>query len=248
MISIISFPKRSTGDETDSSEHPSKARSGGDEDPTGLGTQGSEPEQHFDEASSPTDDGVQTGLKETRADCDTADVDAAHLDSLKAQRRRRACVHVLAYGFIPGLIMLSAVAVGYLRWQDFSARDLRTARAESVHAATDSTIKMLSYRPDTVENDLASAGNRMTGTFRDSYTQLIRDVVIPGSKQRRISAVATVPAAASVSVTPSRAVVLLFVNQSIIVGTDPPSSTASSVKVTLDRVNNHWLISDFTPI
>ena len=90
--------------------------------------------------------------------------------------------------------------MGYLKWQDFSLRELQATRAESVRAATDLTVKMLSYRPDTVEEDLASARDQMTGAFRDSYAQLTRDVVIPGSKQKRISAVATVPAAASLSV------------------------------------------------
>jgi len=154
---------------------------------------------------------------------------------------------VLLYS-LPPAVMMAAVAVGYLKWQEFSLRELEATRAESVRAATDLTVKMLSYRPDTVDKDLASACDQMTGAFRDSYAQLTRDVVIPGSKQKRISAVATVPAAASESVTHSRAVVLVFVNQSIVVGDDAPSSTTSSVKVTLSRVNNRWLINDFTPI
>jgi hypothetical protein len=34
------------------------------------------------------------------------------------------------------------------------------------------------------------------GMFRDSYEDLIRDTVIPGSETKRISAAATLPAAA----------------------------------------------------
>ena len=154
----------------------------------------------------------------------------------------------LVYAVLPVLAMLAAVGVGFLKWKDSTARGADTARIESVQVATDSTIKMLSYRPDSVEADLASARDRLTGSFRDAYIQLTHDVVIPGSKQKQISAVATVPAAASVSATPDHAVVLVFVNQTIIVGDDPPSSTASSVRVVLDRVNNRWLISDFTPV
>ncbi|MBB5163651.1 hypothetical protein [Mycobacterium sp. AZCC_0083] len=40
-----------------------------------------------------------------------------------------------------------------------------------------------------------------------------RDVVVPGAKERQVSAAATVPAAASVS--ENQAVVLLFVNQTV---------------------------------
>jgi Mce-associated membrane protein len=106
----------------------------------------------------------------------------------------------------------------------------------------------LSYDPDTVDRDLEAARDRLTGTFRDAYTQLIHDVVIPGAKQKKISAVATVPAAALVSASPGHAVVMVYVNQAIVMGNDPPSSTASTVRVTMDKSDNRWLISDFTPI
>lgn len=62
----------------------------------------------------------------------------------------------------------------------------------------------------------------LTGKFRDSYTALINDLVIPGSKEKKITAVATVPAAASVSASQNHAVALVFVNQTIIIGSDAP--------------------------
>ncbi len=114
--------------------------------------------------------------------------------------------------------------------------------------ATDGTTALLSYRPDTVQHDLESARSRLTGTFLDAYTQLTHDVVIPGAQQKQISAVATVAAAASVSTSADRAVVLLFVNQTITVGKDAPTTAASSVRVTLDNINGRWLISQFEPI
>jgi Mce-associated membrane protein len=77
---------------------------------------------------------------------------------------------------------------------------------------------------------------------------LTHDLVIPGAKQKQISAVATVPAAAATSATPTHAVVLLFVNQSVVVGQSAPTSTASSVRVTLDKVGARWLISQFDPV
>ena len=155
---------------------------------------------------------------------------------------------VVVYGLLPGLAMLIAGGAGYLKWLQTSARQTQSARIESVQAATDSTIKILSYSPESVDRDLGAARDRLTGTFRNAYAQLIHDVVIPGSKEKKISAVATVPAATSISASPSHAVVMVFVNQSILMGNEPPSSTASTVKVTLDKQDNRWLISDFTPI
>jgi Mce-associated membrane protein len=88
----------------------------------------------------------------------------------------------------------------------------------------------------------------LTGEFQDSYTSLTNDVVIPGAKEKQIAAVASVPAAASVSATPTEAVVLLFVNQTVTVGPDVPTDTASSVRVTLEKVGDRWLISKFDPV
>jgi hypothetical protein len=56
-----------------------------------------------------------------------------------------------------------------------------------------------------------------------------------------VSAVATVPAAASVS--ENHAVVLLFVNQTVNMGNIAPTHTASSVRVPLDKIGGRWLIS-----
>lgn len=162
----------------------------------------------------------------------------------RANGRRPA----LAYGVLPALVILLAMAAGLLKFWDGSARASEVARVESVQAAKDSTIAMLSYQPDSVEADLAAAQDLLTGDFRDAYIELTNDVVIPGAKEKRISTVASVPGAASVTATPNRAVVLVFVNQSAIVGSDAPTDTASSIRVTLDKVDGRWLISGFDPI
>jgi Mce-associated membrane protein len=77
---------------------------------------------------------------------------------------------------------------------------------------------------------------------------LIHDVVIPGAKQQHISAVATVPLASSVSATTTHAVALLYVDQTTTIGAGAPTATASSVRVTLEKVGDRWLISAFEPI
>ena len=49
-------------------------------------------------------------------------------------------------------------------------RDSDVARDKSMQAAKDSTIALLSYKPDTVEQQLTEARDRLTGEFRDQYT------------------------------------------------------------------------------
>lgn len=157
-------------------------------------------------------------------------------------------LQVLAYAVLPVLILGLVSAAGFLKWQDVSLRHATSGDAEAVQAATDGTVALLSYRPDSVVADLDSAQQRLTGSFLDSYRSLTHDVVIPGAQQKQISAVATVPAASAISTSADRAVVLTFVNQTVIVGQGAPTSTTSSVRVTLDKIDGRWLISGFDPV
>ena len=188
-------------------------------------------------------------VEDERAGETATDVDEQEHDEQPARALRRIrWSRLIAYALLPALALGLASAAGFLKWQDASVRDAAVARAESLHAATEGTIALLSYRPDTVQKDLEAARGRLTGTFLNAYTQLTHDVVIPGAKQKQISAVATVPGAASTSASANHAVVLLLVNQTIIVGQDAPTSSASSVRVTLDKIGGRWLISQFDPV
>lgn len=206
------------------------------------------------EAVEPTD-----GLTDDTSDAEDAvesaeEADEPHTeleaDDVEPAKKRRAINWSRAFAFIvlPALALLLAVAAGYLKWQNGLDHRAGVARIESVAAAKDTTVALLSYKPDTVEKDLGAAEERLTGTFKDSYTQLTHDVVIPGAKQKHITAVATVPAVASVQATPNHAVVLLYVNQTTIIATDAPTDSVSIVRVTLDNVHGKWLVSEFDPI
>lgn len=154
---------------------------------------------------------------------------------------------VVAFGILPAVVLVLALGAGYLKYADATAKNGSNNAASSVRAATESTIALLSYTPDNAQAKLTAARDLLTGNFRDSYISLTNEVVIPGAKQKQISATATVPAAASMSASESHAVVLVFVDQTVVVGNEAPSATASAVQVTLDRVGNHWLISGFDP-
>jgi Mce-associated membrane protein len=170
--------------------------------------------------------------------------DGSETESPAPAAKRR---HVVAYVLVPLLVMCLAAGAGYLKYRAGSLVDAQAAAASSIQAATDGTVALLSYRPDTAQTTLTAARDRLTGSFRDSYTSLTNDVVIPGAKEQKISATATVPAASSVSASENHAVVLVYVDQSVIVGDDAPSATASAVQVTLDKVGSQWLISGFDP-
>ena len=183
---------------------------------------------------------------EDAVDADEVEHDATLRHPNAARRTKWA--RVIVRGVLPGIALLLALAAGYLKWQDNTTRDNTTAGIESAQAAKDSTIALLSYQPNTVEQQLGAARDLVTGDFANAYAQLTHDVVIPGAKQKQISATATVPAVSSVSASENHAVALVFVNQTTVIGTDPPTASTSAVRVTLEKVNGRWLISQFDPV
>lgn len=158
----------------------------------------------------------------------------------------------IAFVVLPAVAILLGAGAGFLKYEAASQRASETAAKESVQAARQTTETILSYRADTVEKDLNAARDRLTGTFLESYTDLINKTVIPGAKQQRINAAAKVPAAASVSATPNHGVVLVFINQTVTTGSgdkvSAPTTTPSSVRVTLDKIDGRWLVSGFDPV
>jgi Mce-associated membrane protein len=176
-----------------------------------------------------------------------AENEPAVVDATKT-RKNIDWARFVAYAALPALALILALVAGSLKFIDSSAGDADNARAESLQAAKAGTIALLSYQPDTVEQQLTDARKLLTGEFLTSYTSLTNDVVIPGATQKRISAVAAVPSAASVSADQEHAVVLVFVNQTVVVGQDTPTSTASSVRLTMEKIGDKWLISKFEPV
>lgn len=155
---------------------------------------------------------------------------------------------IAAFRVLPAAAITLGAVAGFLGWQTYSGHQAQAAAEESVAAARETTAAILTYHADSADKDLNAARDRLTGSFLDAYTKLINEVVIPGAKEQKITAIADVPAAATVSAAASHAVALVFVNQSTTVGNDAPTNTASSVKVTLDKVDGRWLVSGFDPV
>jgi Mce-associated membrane protein len=166
----------------------------------------------------------------------------------KRKKRRIAWSRVLAYRVLPALALLLAPAGGYLNWSGASAPDSAAPSDETVRIGGEDAIALLTYHAASVDKDLGAARERLTGDFKDAYTSLTRQVVIPGAKEKHISAVAKVAAAASVSLTDSHAVVLVFLNQTVTIGDGVPTDTAPVLRVVLDKVNGQWLVSHFDPV
>jgi Mce-associated membrane protein len=159
--------------------------------------------------------------------------------------RRINWSRVLVYGLVPTFVLLLAIGAGLLKWHDSSIRHLDLARSQSVSAAKGSTDAILTFRYDTIDHDVAATRERLTGEFLDTYTKRTQQELIPHAKQERIVATATVPGAAPEITTGNHAVVLVFISQTVKIGDYPPTETGSSARVTLDKIGERWLVSDF---
>ena len=194
-----------------------------------------------------SDDGPDDAGVESNSD---GAVSSSSDDDPSPTRDRRTAsplTRLASYAVLVVLVIGLTAAAAYFRYHADTAKEVDAIRTQSVQIATEGTIDLLSYTPDNVEAKLNSAGDRLTGSFKDSYLALVRNTVIPGAKQKNISANATVPAGSSVSATQDTAKVMLFVNQAVTVGGDSPTDTASVVEVDLDHIDGRWLISGFEP-
>jgi Mce-associated membrane protein len=118
-----------------------------------------------------------------------------------------------------------------------------------IQSASDATVALLSYAPDTLDKDFANAKTRLTGDFLNYYTQFTAEIVTPAAKQKAVKTSAAVVRSAVSQLQPTSAEVLLFINQTTTSKENPGGSfTSSSVKVGLTRSGNDWLISSFDPV
>ncbi|WAC93333.1 hypothetical protein [Mycobacterium sp. Aquia_213] len=184
----------------------------------------------------------------TQDESEAVEIDEASDDEPKTKKGPIPWSRVLAYGVLPAIALLLALGAGYFRWVVGSTDALALAGTESVRAASEDAAALLSYQADTADKDLGAARERLTGEFKDAYTALIHEVVIPGAKEKHISSVAKVTAASSVSASANHAVALLYVNQTVTIGDGAPTDTQPVIKVTLDKVNGRWLVSRFDPV
>jgi Mce-associated membrane protein len=150
------------------------------------------------------------------------------------------------------LVLIAAVAVTswlffYQYRPDREVDD--AARQSAIKAASDGTVALLSYSPETLDKDFAAAKSKLTGDFLSYYTQFTEQIVAPAAKQKKVKTTASVVRSAVSELRPDSALVLVFINQTTeSTGLPEPSVTVSSVRVSLKKVDGAWLISSFDPV
>nr|WP_232065021.1 hypothetical protein [Mycobacterium cookii] len=174
--------------------------------------------------------------------------DAPAAETAPARRLR-------AIPVIPVVLVVALLAAGGLaawvyisQYRPDKATDAAAAQS-AIGAARDGTVAMLSYKPETLDQDFAAAKSHLTGDFLNYYDTFTKQVVSPAAKGKGVTTIAQVVGAATTEMHPESAVVLVFVNQVTTSKERPdPSAAASSVLVSLTKVHGTWLINKFDPI
>jgi Mce-associated membrane protein len=188
---------------------------------------------------------------------DSAATEAEAEDQAPEQRRRRFGVPRVLRSktlIVAILVVLTLISGGAATWVYFKQyrpdqqTDSGVARTV-VSAASDGTVAVMSYSPDTLEKDFAAARSHLTGNFLSYYNQLTQQMMSPTARQKSIKTSAHVMRAAVKELHPDSAVVLVFVDQNTSTKDAPESTmTPSSVLVSMARVNGNWLITEFEPV
>ncbi|MED5814014.1 hypothetical protein VST63_16765 [Mycolicibacterium sp. 050232] len=148
---------------------------------------------------------------------------------------------------LAAVALVLALTCAVLRWLIVAQDQSDTARDEAVQAAKEITAEMLSYETETVDQQLTAARDRMTGEFLGTYSAMINEVV-PAAHAQQIAAVAEVLRAGVVSAKPDSAELVLFVNQSVQVGTNMPQKTESVARATLVKEGDRWMLAKYEPV
>lgn len=152
------------------------------------------------------------------------------------------------------LVVLMLLSGGMATWMYFQWHrpDQQTnpdVAQTVIRAASDGTVALLTYSPESLDKDFATAKSHLGGDFLSYYDQFTQQIVAPAAKQKSLKTTANVMRAAVSELTPDSAVVLVYVDQKTTSKDNPdPAMAASSVLVSMTHVNGTWLITKFSPV
>lgn len=150
-------------------------------------------------------------------------------------------------GLAVPMSLVAVVLVAAAAWSySVHREDVAIERAydDVAVAASTAVAAVLSYRAESVQDDVVAAERYLTGDFLDYYSKLAADVVIPAVEQRGLSSGVEVVASSVVSATAENATALVYIDQTTTErSSDTPTTGQSSVRVELVNIDGQWLVS-----
>ena len=204
-----------------------------------------ETEKVTDESVDEADEATENDDAATETETQSEPRDGVVRRSARVVRARLGAILLAA------ALVASAGVAAWLYFEQYRPDQETNAAAATValDAAKNGTVALLSYSPESLDKDFATAKSHLTGDFLSYYTQFTEQIVTPAAKQKSVKTSAAVVRAAVSELHPDSAVVLVFINQNTTSKENPDGSfAASAVKVGLKKINDTWLISSFDPV
>ncbi|MEZ5131707.1 hypothetical protein [Mycolicibacterium sp.] len=180
------------------------------------------------------EDGVEPDGAEDGAVPDSPEASAA----APGRRKPNLLVAAVAAAFTVLLAL-----TGYLGWQDWQHKQLTEASESAQRAAVSYAQVLTSIDSDNVDENFKEVLDGATGEFKDMYSQSsveLRQLLI----ENKATAHGIVVESAVQSASKDKAVVLLFVDQSVSNTKLPdPRIDRSRMKMTLEKVDGQWRAS-----
>jgi Mce-associated membrane protein len=206
-------------------------------------TEADEPMSTATEADEPTSTATEADASETQ-------VATKPRRNVVGRSLRSMGRHWIAVALTVALLASAGLASWmyfYVYQPDRQSNDATVQTA--VKAASEGTVALLSYSPDSLDKDFAAAKSKLTGSFLSYYTQFTEQIVAPAAKEKAVKTQASVVRAALSEIHPDSAVVLVFINQTTESKDRPDASFINSaVRVSLQKIDGGWLISSFDPV
>jgi Mce-associated membrane protein len=167
------------------------------------------------------------------------------------KRSRRSVRSLVSAVVLAVALLASGGLAGWLYVNEYRTDQETDPAATQValDAAKTGTIALLSYSPESLDQDFANAKSKLTGDFLNYYTQFTEQIVTPAAREKSVKTAASVVRAAVSQMEPDNAEVLVFINQTTTSKENPDGAfAASSVKVGLTKIDGTWLIESFDPV
>ncbi|MGU3291866.1 hypothetical protein [Williamsia sp. M5A3_1d] len=142
----------------------------------------------------------------------------------------------------------AATTVLGLRWS--SAVDDRDARTSALDAGKRYATVMFGFTPADVDANVAAAKSALVGNARTTYDQIMAGSDLSAQvKKQKVNSTVSIQQAGVVSADADRAVVLIFMNQSVVRGdTQLVRVEPSRVQYSMRKSGERWLIDDIAVI
>lgn len=123
------------------------------------------------------------------------------------------------------------------------------AQRTSVQEAASADLpKILGYTYETVEQTLTEATSLMTERFKATFSQTMRDDVIPTAREKQITSQVAVVGTAVEALSSDQATLLVFIDRTITQAGQASLDAGARVRVQLQKQGGVWLVDDITPV